>query len=269
MWIGVGKGKGGSGCTTTALELAHAAARRRSREDPPRGVAYLDLDPQGDGTTVLEPERLTPGLKDVLLPPGAGASAVPLRQVLAPSVRPGMLVAPASRYLANRDLDMGPAVSALRRARESGEIDDLAADVIVDLPKDLGKLAMSGLLAVESLFIVARASLWSAQGAEEMRYTADRIRARWNPELRIAGVAVTEYDDSRDAKRIIRDIRESKNLGKLILTPLIPRNVLVRESVESFHTPLRDFGDPGLTEIADIYQGMYDTVRAQHERAGQ
>ncbi|GAA2100435.1 ParA family protein [Streptomyces albiaxialis] len=274
MWIGVGKGKGGTGGTTSALEIAHAAVRRRRQEGDPRAIAVLDLDPQGDATTVLEPERLSPGIKDVLARPVAddqlGDGPLSLRAVLTPTAWDGIVAAPAGRLLANREIDMVPeSLRALRGARLSEELDDMVADVVVDLPRGLGNLAVAGLLAIEELFIVARASLWSAQGAEEMRYSAERIRARRNPELEIAGIIVTEFDRTRDAKRILRTMRESRTLGNLVLSPPIPRNPLVRESIESFHTPLRDFGDAGLIEIADMYQGIYDEMRARQERAGQ
>lgn len=263
MWIGVGKGKGGAGCTTSALEIAYAAARRRQADGDARPVAYLDLDPQAHGTAVVEPDQLGRGIKDVLAP----EDPLPLHAVLTPTAWEGVLAAPASRYLANREADMTSAqISVLRRARLSGEIDSIVSDVIVDLPRDLGKIATAGLLGIEHLFIAARASMWGAQGAEEMRYTAALVKQRRNPELAVAGVIVTEFDGSRDAERVLTQMRESKKLGPLICDPPVPRRVLVRESIESFHTPCRDFGDSSLVEIADIYQGFYDRLYRREEK---
>ncbi|MFC9431484.1 ParA family protein [Streptomyces sp. NPDC056987] len=258
MWIAVGKGKGGAGCTTAVLELAYAAARRR-RGRRPRRVGVIDLDPQGNATDVLEPESRSLGIKDVLNP----HSPLSLRDVLVPASWERILVAPADRFLANREVDItARGITALRRARLSGEIDDLVDDVIIDLPRDVGKLAATGLLGAETLFIAAQATMWGAQGAEEMRYTAERISAKGNPDLRIAGFIISAYDDARDSKRVLNEMKE--NFGEKVILPPIPRRVRVREAIESYHTPCREYGGEDLVEVSDIYQSVYD--RSQEAR---
>lgn len=264
MWIGFGKGKGGAGCTTTALEIAYAAARRRRRQPGRHGrIAYIDLDPAAHATHVLEPDDTALGIKDVLNP----RAPRPLAEALTPTAWDGILLAPAGRLLANREADITPeTIDALRRSRNSGELDGIVDDVIIDLPGDLGKLATAGLLGMRHLFIVARASLWSAQGAEEMRYTAERIQKKANPELEIPGIIITEFDRSRDSQRILASMQTDPTIGPLVILPPIPRKVEVRESIESYHTPCRDFGDPGLVEVADVYQNIFDRFLALQEK---
>ncbi|MCD9166192.1 ParA family protein [Streptomyces albireticuli] len=255
MWIGVGKGKGGAGCTTAVLELAYAGTRRGRR------VGVLDIDPQGNATDALEPVSRRHGLKDALAPYDAvrGLAPLPLREVLTPTAWDGVLLAPADRFLANREADItADGIAALRRARRSGELDDLVDDVVIDLPRHLGKLTATGLLGIEHLFIAARATLWGAQGAEEMRYTAGLIAAKGNPELVIEGVIVAEYDGSRDSRRVLEELHN--RFGKRMVDPPVPRRVRVREAVESYHTPCRLFGGKDLEEVADIYQNIYDRV---------
>ncbi|MEU6460174.1 ParA family protein [Streptomyces sp. NPDC047065] len=254
MWIGVGKGKGGAGCTTAALELAYAATQRRTRSGRPRRAAVLDLDPQGNATDVLEPESRRIGIKDVLAP----HDPLPLRDVLLPSVWDRVLVAPADRFLANREADLTPdAVTALRRTRISGDIDGLVDDVIVDLPRDIGKISAAGLLGIRHLFITARATIWGAQGAEEMRYTAERIASRGNPELEISGYIIAAFEETPDSRRVVEEMRNQ--FGGKLLAPPVPRKIMVPESLESFHTPCREYGSE-LESVADVYQKYYDSL---------
>ncbi|MFJ2819087.1 ParA family protein [Streptomyces sp. NPDC087294] len=252
MWIGVGKGKGGAGCTTSALELAYAASRRRTRSGRRRRVGLLDLDPQGNATDVLEPASRSVGIKDVLAPD----EPLHLRDVLVPTEWEGVLVAPADRFLANREIDLTPGrIAALRRARLEGHIADLVDDVVIDLPRDIGKIAACGLLGIEHLFIAARATVWGAQGAEEMRYTAQRVAEKGNPELRISGYIVTAYENTSDSRRILQEMKE--RFGSDLLMPPIPRRSRISESLESYHTACREYGAE-LEKVADIYQKIWD-----------
>ncbi|MFE0107083.1 ParA family protein [Streptomyces sp. NPDC059009] len=260
MWIAVSKGKGGAGCTTASLELTYAATRR-TRGGRRRRVALLDLDPQSNATAVVEPETRMVGIKDTLSP----ESPLALRDVLVPTAWEGVWVAPADRFLANREADITPdGIAALRTARISGEIDDLVDDVIIDLPRDIGKLSATGLLGAEWLFITARATLWGAQGAEEMRYTAERIASKGNQDLKIAGYIVAAYEETRDAKRVLGEMQ--KTFGEKLLTPPVPRRVRVSEAIESYHTPCREYGAE-LKVVADTYQNFYDSLLEKVEGA--
>jgi chromosome partitioning protein len=258
MWIAVGKGKGGAGCTTASLELAYAATRRM-RGVRQRRVALLDLDPQGNASSVVEPDSRSVGIKDALAP----VSPLRLRDVLTPTSWEGISVASADRFLANREADItAEGIAALRTARLSGEIDDLVDDVIIDLPRDIGKLSATGLLGAEWLFITARATMWGAQGAEEMRYTAQKIARKGNPDLKIAGYIVAAYEENEDSERVLGEMRNA--FGEQILNPVVPRRVRVSEAIESYHTPCREYGDD-LTIVADTYQSFYDSLL---EKAG-
>lgn len=264
MWLGVGKGKGGAGCTTAVLELAYAASRRTAPDGRPRTVAVVDLDPQGNATDVLEPATTALGIRDALVPADSSGRPLALHQVLVPTGWDRVLVAPADRFLANRETDITSAgIATLRRARISGELDGLVDDVIVDLPRHLGKLTATGLLGIEHLFITSQATIWGAQGAEEMRYSADRIAAKGNPELCVAGFFVSAFEESDDSRRVLANMLE--HFGERLFMPPIPKCSRVTEALESYHTPCREYGGSDLVEVADIYQRYYDSVLTQVE----
>ncbi|WP_327359818.1 ParA family protein [Streptomyces sp. NBC_01304] len=257
----MGKGKGGAGCTTASLELAYAATRRRRPDGQPRRAAVIDLDPQGNATDVLEPNTRRIGIKDALAP----NDPLALRDVLVPTMWPGVLVAAGGRFLANREADLtARGMATLRQARLSGELSDLVDDVIVDLPKDVGKLSATGLLGIEHLYITARPTIWGAQGAEEMRYTAGRIAQKGNPELQIAGYIIAAYEETSDAERVHTEMRD--RFGDLVQDPPVPRRARVPEALESYHTPCREYGGD-LTDVADVYQSLYDRLLDKGEES--
>jgi chromosome partitioning protein len=258
MWLGIGSVKGGVGTTTAALELAYAATRRRVGRRL-RRVALIDLDPQGGATDAVEPVDRTAGVKDVLAPGRAGEEPLRLREILVPTAWPRVLLAQASRELANRERDLTPQrMHVLRKARDTGEIADLVDDVIIDLSRNSGRVALSGMLAAEKLLITARASMWAFQGAEEMTYTALRVREAGNPGLEICGYVVSEFEEKPESLRILGDMKS--RYQHLVHDPPIPRNPLVSEALESYHTPCREFSNGALVPVADGYQAIYDRL---------
>ena len=60
-------------------------------------------------------------------------------------------------------------------------------------------------------------------------WTIERVRARFNPELQILGVALTMYDRrNRLSELVAQDVRAC--LGKLVFETIIPRNVRLSEA---------------------------------------
>jgi len=59
--------------------------------------------------------------------------------------------------------------------------------------------------------------------------TIERIRARFNPELSIIGVAITMYDRRNNLSALVSDdVRAC--LGKIVFDTVIPRNVRLSEA---------------------------------------
>lgn len=243
------------GCTTTALELAYALKSDAASSN--RAVAVIDLNPSATATSALEPTYLNREIKDVLSP----INPIPLRDSLSPTIWDGILVSSASRYLANRDTDMSSTgVHALRRARRSGEVNEIAAHVVIDLPQHVGPLLASGLMGGDALLIVTRATTWAAQGAEDMRYIAKRMSSKGNPELKMAGVIVTSFIPMEDSIRIIGEIEEL--FGSLLIAPPIPCVPGVSEAIESYHTPCQEYDSSKLSEVSRIYGNIASRLLA-------
>ena len=67
------------------------------------------------------------------------------------------------------------------------------------------------------------------EGLSQLLQTVERIRARFNPELSILGVALTMFDRRNNlSAQVSADVRAC--LGKVVFDTVIPRNVRLSEA---------------------------------------
>ncbi len=70
---------------------------------------------------------------------------------------------------------------------------------------------------------------FALDGLSQLLQTIERIRARFNPELSILGVALTMFDRrNRLSTQVSEDVRAC--LGKVVFQTVIPRNVRLSEA---------------------------------------
>ena len=74
-----------------------------------------------------------------------------------------------------------------------------------------------------------QAEFFALEGLSQLLQTVERIRARFNPELSILGVALTMYDRRNNlSAQVADDVRAC--LGKVVFDTVIPRNVRLSEA---------------------------------------
>jgi len=218
--IAVANQKGGVGKTTTAINLATALAATGWR------VLLIDLDPQGNASTGLGVghalrDRST---YDVLT---GGAT---LEEAVVATKVPRLDLVPATVDLSGAEIEL--VALEERTHRLDNALDSAASrwDVcLIDCPPSLGLLTINALVAAQSILVPLQTEFFALEGLSQLLQTIERIRARFNPELSILGVALTMFDRRNNlSSQVADDVRAC--LGKVVFETVIPRNVRLSEA---------------------------------------
>lgn len=213
--------KGGVGKTTTVVSLAALIAAQQKR------VLIVDADSQANATSYLgiKLAHQEASLYDVLV------NNVPLTQIIRPTYRSHLSVAPASPNLAAAEIEMIQFLARemiLKRALEPILVDyDF---IFIDTPPSLGILTINALTATENgVIIPVQTEYLALEGLSQLIRTIRLVRDNLNPRLEIAGVIMTMFDvRTRLALQVVNEVR--LHFPEEIFEPPIPRNVRLSEA---------------------------------------
>ena len=184
MILSIANHKGGTGKTTCAVNLAAALA------EIGKSVLVIDADPQSHATVSLGAQTgsETLALQHVLVDPG-----LPLDDALCPTNTPGVSLIPSTLDLAATEPVLAAAqnVKALRKRRPALRGYDFA---LIDCPPSIGYLTLNALVAADGLLLVVNCGGHAIRGLAGLIGLVQRLQVSSNPDLRILGVLINEFD---------------------------------------------------------------------------
>lgn len=211
--------KGGTGKTTVAINLAARLAEQGRR------ILLLDIDPQGNATSGsgVDKWKLFGGTYEVL-------SGSPAWQYPVSSIAGGYCLLGANAQLAGADIELAQTKNWQTRLKQSLlPLSDKFDFVLIDCPPALGILTINALVAAERVLIPMQCEYFALEGLSDLAETVRRLRKKWNPSLRIAGI-IRAVLDSRNL--LSHDISNElqRHFGEHLFSSIIKRNVRVAEA---------------------------------------
>jgi chromosome partitioning protein len=236
--------KGGVGKTSVVLGLASAATVR--------GLATLviDLDPQGNATSILAADEPEASAADVIAHP----TRATIESALTPcawEVGPGEVdVIPSSPELITHDAFKTESGFHPRLVKAIEKLSGYDL-VLIDCPPSLGALTREALSASDLALVVATPNYFALQGAQRAADEIASIRRLHNRKLKLVGVlpnrvkSVAEEHDYR-----IRELGQI--FGRQVLRPAIPERIALQQA-EGFGKPVHTLGTAGSREVSAIF----------------
>ena len=239
--------KGGVGKTSVTLGLAGAATAR--------GLASLvvDLDPQGNATSILRAHESKTNVTHVLEHP----TRATLESALTPcdwESGPGEVDVLASHPNVIRfDAWTHPGTGSFRPklAKALNQLDGYDL-VLIDCPPSLGALTREALAASDYALIVTTPSYFGAQGVERAVAEIEEIRKSVNPKLSLAGIVVNRVRSVAEEHQYRLSELGSIYGKSAILKPFIPERIAITQA-EGYGSPVTEVKTPGGREVSEIF----------------
>lgn len=246
--------KGGVGKTSVTLGLAGAATVR--------GMATLvvDLDPQGNATSLLSAQVGAHSVVDVMARPTRAS----VEAALTPcdwEVAPGEVdVLPSHPNLVRFDAWTGRTVLQPRLAKALAQIEGYDL-VLIDCPPSLGALTREALAASDRALIVTTPTFFGAQGVEKAVAEVEEIRTTVNRRLAVCGIVINRARSTAEEHafraRELADIYGEAN----ILMPVLPERIAVQQA-EGTGVPVQLIRTEGGREVAGIFDAYLRALAA-------
>ncbi|MHB8368250.1 MAG: ParA family protein [Leptospirales bacterium] len=221
--VAIANQKGGVGKTTTTINLAASLAVEE------KNVLVIDLDPQSNTSSGFGISAGHPPQSSYELLSGSKTIGDLSRRTDLPYLN----VIPCSVAMAGFEPEVAGADPNDRAKilKDSLIPKDLEKYdyVLLDCPPSLGFITLNALVAANSVLIPVQCEFFALEGLGQLIKTMERVRQKWNPELKIEGILPTMYDKrNRLSTSVLAELK--KHFQKEVFSSIIPRNVTLGEA---------------------------------------
>ena len=208
--------KGGVGKSTTAVSLA--AALQLSKKH----VLAIDMDGQANLT-----EALGLSIEEEQTVYGAMCGQYPLPLV---KLNNGITVVPSCLNLSAAESELISEPELILNGLITKAISKEHFDyVIIDCPPSLGLLTLNALTAADYIIIPVQAQYLAMRGMAKLMDIIRIVQERLNPNLKVGGIVITQFDRRKTLNRSVREIVNDSFHEKVFKT-VIRDNVALAEA---------------------------------------
>ena len=242
--------KGGVGKSVTTCNLAAQLAAEQY------SVLVVDVDKQGNTSKFFKRcDYEQPSLAEVLL--GSAWASDAIVDTSLPCV--DLLPADMRMLKANRNILMDVTEPQQYRLRDA--LRKVAANYcycLMDCPPDLDMGSINALCAADWVIIPVDCDEWACDGMAEILDQIARVQMYYNPHLKILGVLLTKYRNTKYADGVITHLAQ---MGVPLLHTAIRYTVRVSEA-KSAHLPLRAYKQncTAALDYADLAREIVEKV---------
>lgn len=248
--------KGGVGKSVTTCNLAAQLSAEQY------SVLVVDVDKQGNTSKFFKRcDYEQPSLAEVLL--GSAWASDAIVDTSLPCV--DLLPADMRMLKANRNILMDVTEPQQYRLRDA--LRKVAANYcycLMDCPPDLDMGSINALCAADWVIIPVDCDEWACDGMAEILDQIARVQMYYNPHLKILGVLLTKYRNTKYADGVITHLAK---MGVPLLHTAIRYTVRVSEA-KSAHLPLRAYKQncTAALDYADLTREIIEKVSTADTR---